>query len=185
MKPAYILSVLLLSFNAQAAEVYQNLCAPANTDEILHFLDTRECADAQLPEYQAKGVAAKPVYSPKGILGIAKDRAVVLFAFDSSVLRPDTQPVLNSWGQALQQRPDLKLALVGHTDALGTASYNHNLSWQRAQAVLVFLQRYHHLPAQRFKVQGLGESQPLYVGCQQAEDSACQHNRRVEFVLLE
>lgn len=167
----------------RAAEVYQNFCSPQKVGEIMHFIDTGECADETLPEYQAKGAANRPVYAPKGIAGIAKDRAVVLFDFDSSALRPETQPVLSAWGHALRQRPALRLRLLGHTDALGEATYNQSLSLQRAGAVAAFLQTHFALPAARFQLEGLGETQPLYADCSQSDELSCRANRRVEFVL--
>ena len=60
----------------------------------------------------------------------------ILFDFDRATLRPDSQPTLAEIARLLQEKPDLHLLVVGHTDASGAFDYNRTLSQQRAESVV-------------------------------------------------
>lgn len=84
---------------------------------------------------------------------------------------------LNSW-ESLE-----RIELVGHTDRLGSDSYNRELSLQRAEQIKRYLVA-RGLPAERIHVAGHGESEPL-VQCAARKDRGAlikclQPNRRVE-----
>ena len=59
----------------------------------------------------------------------------ILFAVDSADLRPDLTSDLQVLAQSLNQYPNTTVDIIGHTDNTGTASYNQQLSRQRAQSV--------------------------------------------------
>lgn len=59
----------------------------------------------------------------------------ILFDFDQYELKPRYYSVLDEVATMLSQNPATKVAIQGHTDNIGTADYNQNLSEKRARAV--------------------------------------------------
>ena len=56
----------------------------------------------------------------------------ILFDFDKDVVKPESKPTLNEIASLLNDKPELKLKIVGHTDSQGAAEYNLDLSNRRA-----------------------------------------------------
>ena len=103
------------------------------------------------------------------------------FESGSSKLRPESAAVLQPLSELLKQQPELRLQIIGHTDADGETEANQELSLQRAAAVKTALTESYQVAAERLEVSGKGESQPL------AENDTAHgkaQNRRVEFVKL-
>lgn len=117
--------------------------------------------------------------------GIEAGRLVlhnVHFDFDKATLRPDARTVLDDVGNALVDRPDVRIEIQGHTDAIGTDAYNRDLSQRRAEAVLDYLlTHFPTLDRTRLTARGYGESSPIAPN--DTEEGRAQ-NRRVEFVVL-
>jgi outer membrane protein OmpA-like peptidoglycan-associated protein len=63
----------------------------------------------------------------------------VTFAFDSATLTPEAQQVLVKQAAWIKQFPEVRFKVFGHTDLVGSQSYNHNLGLRRAKAVVNFL----------------------------------------------
>lgn len=61
------------------------------------------------------------------------------FDFDSSFLGPNAKPQLAAMKTLAETRPDAKLFVFGHTDAVGDDLYNKKLSERRAWAVQSYL----------------------------------------------
>ena len=80
----------------------------------------------------------------------------------------------------LKAHPDLRVTLVGHTDATGTLAGNVALSRQRAAAVRDWLIRHFGTDAAQLDAQGAGYLAPR-ASNQTAEGR--QKNRRVEVML--
>lgn len=115
--------------------------------------------------------------------------ADALFAFDKwqpEDIKPDGQQQLDELASKLigyQQQRHTQVLVTGHTDQLGDAAYNRNLSQLRAQSVR------HHLIAQgvdaaSIVASGAGASQPI-TQCNPNQPRAdlidcLQPNRRVE-----
>jgi len=107
-----------------------------------------------------------------------------LFDFDRAELRPEAGPALAELAQHIAAA-DKAVMIEGHTDAIGTESYNQTLSERRAVAVRIALAG-RGLPAARLNVRGFGKSRP--VAANQRPDGSDdpdgrQHNRRVEVVI--
>ncbi len=103
----------------------------------------------------------------------------IYFDFDSDVLRPESGPVLTEIAQALVAHPDWRLGVEGHTDNIGTAAHNMDLSTRRAAAVKTALVTRHKVPAARLSTSGFGASRPKDTN-DTVEGRA--RNRRVELV---
>lgn len=100
----------------------------------------------------------------------------LLFDFDSDKLKPDARTNLDNLAGNLSSFGDSKLLLVGHTDSVGTASYNLGLSERRALAVGTYLIS-KGVPSARVVVTGRGESEPVQPN---ATEDGRRANRRVE-----
>ena len=112
--------------------------------------------------------------------GLAKDCHValtgVLFDFNKSTLKPESDPVLDRVRELLVKDPALKLEVQGHTDNVGSDSYNQTLSESRAAAVLAWLTQ-HGVAAGRLTSKGYGKTLPV---ADNATDEGRAKNRRVE-----
>lgn len=104
----------------------------------------------------------------------------VLFASSKSELLPAAQAKLNTVADALmQQDPDSKLVVEGHTDSQGGDAYNQELSQRRAQTVRDYLVS-RGVASDRATAQGFGSSRSI-ADNKSAEGRA--NNRRVEIVV--
>lgn len=109
----------------------------------------------------------------------------VLFDFDKTVIRPAAEPTLRDIASLIKSSSAGTVAIEGHTDSKGSASYNKDLSLRRAQAVAQWLAS-HGVDKARLSVKGLGDTQPIQSnrlanGADNPQGRA--QNRRVEFVL--
>ncbi|MCR2746732.1 OmpA family protein [Limnobacter parvus] len=118
---------------------------------------------------------AKP--SPRGMLITLGD---VLFATGQSNLNAGADADLNKLYEFMNNNPESRLAIEGHTDNVGSSQSNMELSESRAFTVSTFLQS-KGISNRRLSVQGMGESSPVA-----GNDSASgrQLNRRVEVTVL-
>ena len=103
----------------------------------------------------------------------------LLFDFGKTTLKESNKADLQKLAETLTQNPDTNLLIVGHTDNVGSESFNNNLSKKRASAVSYQLTSA-GVSSSRLKVQGKGESQPTVSN--DTEDSRSQ-NRRVEIAI--
>ena len=114
--------------------------------------------------------------SARGLIVNVSD---VLFDFDSANLKPGAREKLAQVSGILLTQPGLQIEVEGHTDSVGSDSYNQRLSEQRAAAVRDYLVRQGIQPA-AVATAGFGETQPVA-----ANETAAgrQQNRRVELVV--
>lgn len=105
----------------------------------------------------------------------------VLFAYNSDALTPQAMAKLSSLSNALSD-PRLKkstLIFIGHTDAVGSAVYNNQLSLRRAQSVANYVRATMGLPSNQIEAVGVGFSR-----LKNTWDPASAQNRRVQLVLV-
>ena len=101
------------------------------------------------------------------------------FEFNSDKLGTDAQIVLRNLGQALKD-PRLakyRFQIAGHTDAVGDAAYNMELSQRRAKAVHDYLVFHYGIDAARLKSVGYGKTRLL-----DSANPTAGVNRRVQVV---
>jgi outer membrane protein OmpA-like peptidoglycan-associated protein len=103
----------------------------------------------------------------------------IYFSFNSDVIREESEPTLKELGDIMRRHPDWKLAVNGHTDAIGGDQYNLDLSKRRAAAVKTALVTKYGIDAARFTTAGFGKSQPKDTN-DTLEGRA--RNRRVELI---
>lgn len=117
--------------------------------------------------------ADTPAPDAAGPTGAAR---ILYFDYDSAVIRPEFQPVIDAHARWLAARPDRRLVIAGHTDERGGREYNLALGQQRAEAVRRALQL---LGARAAQVETIswGEEKPAVEAPQEA---AWARNRRAE-----
>lgn len=101
----------------------------------------------------------------------------VLFDFDSSLIRTNEKPQLNSMAQHMMDCDGSSLAIHGHTDSVGQDLYNQWLSEQRALSGKRYLMT-QGVEKNRISTQGHSESRPTATN---ATAEGRQLNRRIEF----
>jgi outer membrane protein OmpA-like peptidoglycan-associated protein len=106
----------------------------------------------------------------------------ILFDYASDDLRADQLPPLVALSRDLQEIDfgRARLVLMGHTDGVGSAAYNRQLSQRRAESVAEFLSASAGIPRSRISVSGQGFDFLLY-----PNDPAHPGNRRVQVLLVE
>ncbi|MEO1051689.1 MAG: OmpA family protein [Bacteroidota bacterium] len=105
----------------------------------------------------------------------------VYFDFDKVTLKPESNEELNKLERFISQNPGIVVEIGGHTDKIGSKSYNKRLSERRAQAVVSFLTD-KGIDPRRVKAVGYGAERPLASNDDEAEGR--ELNRRVEFRVI-
>jgi outer membrane protein OmpA-like peptidoglycan-associated protein len=103
----------------------------------------------------------------------------LLFDFDSDVVRTEARTNLRNLAASLDKYPGSDLLIVGHTDNVGTDSYNLGLSERRADAAVAYLAG-QGVNQARMRARGLGETEPVAPNESEAGRSK---NRRVEVAI--
>ncbi len=135
-----------------------------------------ELASAQAQSLQQQMAALRPVASARGQVLTLGD---VFFSSGQSDLRAEARGNLKPVLDFINRYPGKPVAIEGHTDDRGADNANLALSERRAASVrdaLVAL----GADAARFKVTGLGETQPL---ADNASTEGRARNRRVEVIV--
>lgn len=102
----------------------------------------------------------------------------IKFDINKSTIKPESYGTINYVVTMMQEHPDLKFSVEGHTDSDGDEAANLKLSEARAKSVMEQLIS-NGIDKSRLKFKGLGESKPV------AENNTPEgkaQNRRVEFV---
>jgi len=105
----------------------------------------------------------------------------IYFDSGSDRVRPESAPTLKEIGDMLKEHADLKLAIEGHTDNVGSAASNQSLSEKRAEAVRQELISRYGVDGSRLAAKGIGATKP--VGPNDTPEGR-QNNRRVELVKM-
>ncbi|MGI9534455.1 MAG: OmpA family protein [Thermodesulfobacteriota bacterium] len=103
----------------------------------------------------------------------------ILFDFDKATIKPESSATIAEIAKLLNDNPDLKLYVVGHTDNQGSLDYNTSLSGQRAASVVNELSTKHGVDKTRLTPKGLAFLAP--VDTNRNEEGRAK-NRRVELV---
>ncbi len=104
----------------------------------------------------------------------------ILFEFDKAIVQKVSYGELESLINLLNTRPNLIIALEGHTDAKGQESYNVNLSKNRVNAVKEFLVA-NGIKEDRIKINYFGENKPK---AENETPEGRKINRRVDIYFI-
>ena len=101
----------------------------------------------------------------------------ILFGFNSTKLSDEAKNSLTAFAEVLKSTPDADVAILGHTDNVGTEKANQSVSEKRAKAVADHLKEQGVEGKQLKDVLGMNFSQPI--ASNDTEEGRAQ-NRRVE-----
>lgn len=104
----------------------------------------------------------------------------VFFATDSDALNEESYVELDRWAKLLQDRPSMRIRIVGHTDDQGEAVYNKDLSLRRARSVARYLAA-QGVSLDRLECLGEGEEKPIESN---STPEGRARNRRTECLIL-
>jgi outer membrane protein OmpA-like peptidoglycan-associated protein len=105
----------------------------------------------------------------------------VFFEFDRADIKPESEVELLEVVRLLQAHPKWKVEVQGHTDSVGTAMYNQQLSQRRAEAVRQFLIA-RGIKPERIRARGYGSSRPI---APNTTEEGRALNRRTEILFIE
>jgi outer membrane protein OmpA-like peptidoglycan-associated protein len=118
----------------------------------------------------------------KLMVGVSSILRNIYFDFDKATFKTESYTELNKLEAMLSQSQNTVIEIAGHTDAVGTKTYNKYLSLKRAQAVKDYLTK-KGISTKRIKAVGYGKSKPL--ASNDDEHGGRELNRRVEFKVLQ
>src|SRR5579863_3591774 len=111
--------------------------------------------------------------------GLVVNLSDVLFDTAKFTLRPEAREKLAKISGIILAYPDLRLAIEGNTDSVGSDEMNQELSERRAGAVLDYLAN-QNIPASSMTSHGFGKTQPI---ASNDTPEGRQQNRRVELIV--
>jgi len=104
----------------------------------------------------------------------------ILFETDSAKIAPSASDLVSRLVDVMNNNPDIKVAVVGHTDSTGNYKYNIQLSERRAKTMVDALIK-EGISANRLAAVGVG---PLIPAASNDTVEGRAQNRRVELVLI-
>jgi outer membrane protein OmpA-like peptidoglycan-associated protein len=160
--------------DAEAESGRNRLAAATSDQQLKQAVQDREELRAKL--LQQFNVIFATRDTARGLIVNLSD---VLFDTGKSTLRPVAREKLAKISGIILAYPDLRLAIEGNTDSVGSDAMNQQLSEQRADSVRDYLAK-ENIPASSMTSQGFGKTQPVA-----SNDNAegRQQNRRVELVV--
>ena len=105
----------------------------------------------------------------------------ISFDTGSYTIKPQLRAVLDPFATSLRDDPAARIAIIGHTDNVGSDAVNNPLSVERAQSVRDYLTT-RGISGARVETAGRGEREPV---ADNSTESGRAKNRRVEIFLRE
>ena len=158
-----------------AAEAIDRAVSSTNLASLITDLpeDRREDAEVHLAKLKAE----------RGERGLSMTvPGTLLFAVNSEQIEPEAFDSLASVAGLVDLYEGRDVLIVGHTDAVGDADYNQELSERRAALVKKFFVDNFEIDADRMEIEGKGEQDPI---TSNATANGRDANRRVEVVILD
>lgn len=156
------------------------LCIPTDRNYALHVSKKNYLFYSD--HFALKGVyeISEPYHKDVYLQPIDTGKAVVLenifFDFDSFELKPESNAELDKLFEFLEANRSVSIEIGGHTDSIGSAAYNRELSMNRATSVMEYLIGKGIDPS-RLSAKGYGFSRP--VASNETEEGRAL-NRRTE-----
>jgi OOP family OmpA-OmpF porin len=147
------------------------------TNKILFFTDGNAETPSLFGNFRL-AAGGKKLYDAIAATGRVATQGIY-FDSGSDRVRPESSPTLKEIAQMLTEHPELKLTIEGHTDNVGGAQANHELSHKRAAAVKQVLVSTYSVDESRLTSTGFGDKKPV---AKNDTAEGRQQNRRVELV---
>lgn len=171
-----------LSFNKRACKIYINGTRVANIPNMAAPKTLQIWGATQQDQFTyiknvriAKG--AVPLYDRMMSDGKFITYGIT-FDVGKATIKPESMGEINRIVQLMNENPDLKFSVEGHTDSTGNATSNQTLSEQRSQAIVAKLVEM-GIAQDRLTAVGKGQNNPI---ADNSTDEGRAKNRRVEFV---
>lgn len=103
------------------------------------------------------------------------------FESGKATITPDSYSILDEAAKVLKDNPNLTVEIGGHTDSVGSDSYNMRLSFNRSNAVRQHLISIHGIDPGRLIAKGYGEAMPI---ANNKTKEGRAKNRRIEFLII-
>ena len=130
-----------------------------------------QSAVAPVAADEAEGTAAGPVNVSR----------IIYFDYDSYVIKPEFQSILESHARFLKANARRKVSIEGHTDERGGREYNLALGQRRSEAVRRSLGLL-GVPDTQVEAVSFGKEKPVALG---SNEAAWAQNRRAEILYLQ
>ncbi len=176
---------LAISFNKRALKMYldgvrfaniPNMSQPANF--LLEFCPMNGASGNAMTNFRmAQG--AVPLYDRMMSEGKFITYGIT-FDVGKSTIKPESMGEINRIVQLMNENPELKFSVEGHTDSTGNANSNQTLSEARSQAIVAKLVEM-GIAQDRLTAVGKGQNNPI---ADNSTDEGRAKNRRVEFVKM-
>ncbi|MET0105392.1 MAG: AAA family ATPase [Sedimenticola sp.] len=154
----------------ESAEVSGPLATEVNPDSDSTVIQIER--PEQHLEVKQKTILAKGVSEERNTMQADQNRPVeepvsdavlqVVFDFDSDVLQPKFEVLLDEVASTLSSRKGSMVQIIGFTDSVGDHDYNTQLSERRASAVADYLKR-QGVPDRQLEIEGRGETELIDV----------------------
>ena len=145
----------------------------------LPFVKAEPAFEPVQEEIVAMAAPVVPAMDCQANIDAVLNSGSIHFRTNKADLAPQSHALLDELAAVSMQCTDVNIEVGGHTDSIGRASYNMNLSQRRAEAVLRYLQAA-GLSADRHSAIGYGETQPV---ASNATRESRANNRRIEFTV--
>jgi outer membrane protein OmpA-like peptidoglycan-associated protein/outer membrane protein assembly factor BamB len=116
---------------------------------------------------------------PKAVKGTGFTVDSIHYKTGSANLEPNSIPTLNKLLEMMNENPDLKIEIEGHTDSTGSDEFNMTLSDLRAEAVASWLIQ-NGVSSKRISTKGYGETNPV---ADNSTEEGRRKNRRTEIII--
>ena len=173
-----------LSFNKRACKIYINGTRVANIPNMAAPKTLQIWGATQQDQFTyiknvriAKG--AVPLYDRMMSDGKFITYGIT-FDVGKATIKPESMGEINRIVQLMNENPDLKFSVEGHTDSTGNPTSNQTLSEQRSQAIVAKLVEM-GIAQDRLTAVGKGQNNPI---ADNSTDEGRAKNRRVEFVKM-
>jgi outer membrane protein OmpA-like peptidoglycan-associated protein/opacity protein-like surface antigen len=150
-----------------------------DADGILDEVD--KCPDQPETKNGFEDSDGCPDELPKEVAKFAGVIKGIQFDFGKATIRKESNKVLDDAIKVLKQYGELRIMVSGHTDNVGEAQKNIELSQARAASVKEYMVS-KGIDAGRIETRGAGPNEPV---ADNATDKGRQENRRIEFKLLQ
>ena len=104
----------------------------------------------------------------------------IFFDSDKATLRESSRSELNRLYDIMKENQNIRVEISGHTDNVGSASYNNELSRERAKSVVDYLIK-KGIDKDRLEYKGYGFRKPI---ADNDTEEGRQQNRRTEFEII-
>ena len=134
--------------------------------------------DRQAEEIKRTVPGAEVIKAGEGL--IVKFESGILFDFNKSDVKDNARVNLQNLANSMKNNPETNILVVGHTDDVGSDTYNQSLSERRAREVKQYIAS-QGITNSRLDIEGKGELEPI---ADNTAESGRAQNRRVEIVIV-